>query len=88
MSFEQALTFSFIDGNPGNASVYVSLIRAYPHLKEWTEDCWIVIRNLYYTTEVTPGSAWLHDIHKNKHHFDLQKTYDLLIEMRAIIEDY
>jgi hypothetical protein len=74
MSFEKGLTYTFLDGVPGNVSTYIKLKESTDaHL--FTDDDWSDARIVYYMTEPIPESAWLWDLYKNKYHYNVNKTY-------------
>lgn len=78
MNFEESMKISFLDNNPGNVSAYIKLHECISKTKKWKEEDWINARTLYYRKVSNPGSAWLHDIYKNRCFYDINKAYNFI----------
>jgi len=81
MSFEDALKISFIDGIPGNAAAYVQIRENVFQSNKWTHDNWELAKIVYYLAVPNPASAWIHDILKNRCHYNNEKTYEFLCNL-------
>lgn len=82
VTFLDAMNIDFLDSVPGNAAAYVKL-RELEEVEEWDHETWFNMRLAYYCGAVdNPKSAWLHDIYKNRCLYDLQSTYEILIELK------
>jgi len=79
MNYEEAInTIYFLEGIPGNATVYINLIKN-TDAGEWDISQWELARGLYTISTKNPNDAWLWDIYKNKCQFDIDRTYNLLL---------
>jgi hypothetical protein len=81
MSFNNALKLPFLDNVPGNAAAYVKLNECIPELQDWADENWQAAKIMYYMTVPNPGSAWLHDVYKNKCKYNIHKTYKFIHEL-------
>ena len=81
MSFETAMTLDFLEGVPGNAAAYTRLRNDIESLAEWTSNDWTNARFVYFMRVENPGSAWLHDILKNKCQYNTEMAHAFLLDL-------
>jgi fibrillarin-like rRNA methylase len=78
-SYEEAITtIYFLAGIPGNATVYINLIENTDAIK-WDISQWEWARVFYNNSTEYPNDAWLWDIYKNKCQYDIERTYNILV---------
>ena len=75
-------TVHCLDGVPGNAAAYVRLHDGIPSLVHWTSADWCTAYVAYYAYVKDPGTAWLHDIYKNRCEYDIDRTYDFILRLK------
>ena len=86
MKFDEAMMLPWVDGVPGNAAAMVKLYEQMNGVSEWYDFDWIGMRMVYYTLIEDAGSAWLHDIYKNRCNYNVKDTYEYLENLRGEIE--
>ena len=79
-TYEEAInTIYFLEGIPGNATVYINLIEN-TEAGKWDSSQWEWARVFYNNSTENPNDAWLWDIYKNKCQYDIERTYSLLVK--------
>ena len=78
-TYEEAINnISFLEGIPGNASVYINLIEN-TDASRWDIIQWEWARVFYNNSTANPNDAWLWDIFKNKCDYNIDRTFNLLV---------